>query len=129
MSIFSDQWAAASVNVDVFYGEAFTYQPMTHVGGRWIVDPARAAALIVAALDEAAVLSDPLGKRAAANTVSPDASTHAIIDLASTALAYPCKAKDRLQRASDSSWFEVSGVLQDNLARIGLRVVRLGPAV
>jgi hypothetical protein len=130
MSLFAQEWAAASSNIDDLYGDPFLYHPMTLSGGKWIVDVSRAAAAITAALDETAAISDPVGQRNAAgmskDIVASHATSFAMIDIASDALPYPPRAKDRLQRVADGMVYEVSAVLQDNFARIGLRVVRLG---
>lgn len=129
-SLFAQEWAAASTNIDDYYGAPFLFLPMAHIGGKWIADADRAAAAISAALDETAALSDPVGQRNAAgmskDIVATHATSFAMIDIASDALPYPPRNKDRLQRVEDGMVYEVSAVLQDNFARIGLRVVRLG---
>jgi len=53
-------------------------------------------------------------------------ASEAQIDVAAAALPYRARAKDRFIRVSDGATYEVSGVLEDGLARVKLRVVRLG---
>lgn len=128
MSIFSEAWAAASVNIDTFYGEAWTFQPMAYVGGARKPDPARGPVQIVGALDDPAAFDDPIGKRVAHNTVEQHATTHATLDIASDALPWRPRNHDRAIRAADGAIYEITGVRQDSFARISLRVVRLGAA-
>jgi len=130
MSRFSDEWAAAASNIDDCFGADFLFHPMAQVGGRLVADPDRAQVALVAALTESAQLFDPIGERNASGMSKGVASQHgaseAQIDVAAAALPYRARAKDRFIRVSDGAVYEVSGVLEDGLARVKLRVVRLG---
>lgn len=130
LSRFAEEWASASSNIDDIFGEAFTYYPMSYIGGKTVDDMERATVQIIAALDEKAVFAEPIGQRNAAGMskgiVSQHSTTEMAIDIASEALPYSPRAKDRLVRARDNAVFEVTGVLQDNFARIVLRAIYLG---
>lgn len=130
MSTFAQEWASASANIDTFFGEAFNYMPMALIGGKMIVDASRGAMAITAAFDSAAAVDDVIGQRnmsgVSKDVASKIATMHATVDIASSALPYPPRAKDRLTRLVDGAIFEVSAVLQDDFARITLRVMKIG---
>lgn len=130
LSRFAEEWMDASSNIDDIFGEAFFYTPMMYAGGRHSPDPTRPEVLIVAALDEKAGMSEPIGQRNASGMskgiVNQHATTELSINIASDAIPYEPRSKDRLVRERDGAIFEISGVLQDNFARIDLRVFMLG---
>lgn len=132
-SIFAKAWGRAAANIDTYFGEDFTYQPMSHAGGRYAADITRPPTDITAACYQVPVFSALVGKRTASNTVAEVSSSHIIIDLARGALPYAWKGKDRLTRTDTGEIFEINGLLDDELlrddTRLKLRVQRLqGPA-
>ncbi len=129
MSRFADAWTTASRNIDAYFGEAFTFKPIAYVGGKYGPDPARSAVAITAAFDSGAALDKQEGvhgSRVVRDLAADVATMHANIDLATDALPYAPVVKDRLTRQSDGAVFEVSAVLQDDFARITLRVMKVG---
>lgn len=129
-SFFKEEWEAASSNIDVYFGEGFTYRPMKLVAGRIAPDPSRAIVLLTAALTDSARIFDPVGERNASgmskNVSSSLGASEAVIDLAVEALPYAPQSKDRIERSADGAVFEVTGVLADDFARLKLRVAKMG---
>ncbi|GEM_PF-2276164 len=134
MSVAFRGYAAAAAQVlDQIFGEPFIILPMAYVGGKYVADTSRAQASVTAIYTEKAVFSQPIGQRNAAATsqtiVAEHATAYDSIEILKAAVPYDVRAKDRFKRLSDNTFFEVQGVLNDDLDHVSFRVTKMGPQV
>lgn len=128
--LFRPYAATAAGVIDNVFGESFAVFPMAFANGRYSADQTRAGQIVRGVFSEKALFSDPVGQRNAGgmskNIVAEHATTTATIDIKKSAIPYVLRDKDRLQRVADGVYFEVSGVLNDDLDHVSYRVVDLG---
>jgi hypothetical protein len=123
------EWAGVLASDLEFFGEAFTFRPMARVDGRTGADAERAETAIVAAIDDAASMNDPIGQRNSSGMskglMSQHATSQVMIDFPTAGLAYAPRASDRLVRASNGAIYEVSAIQSDGWGRTVVRCMRL----
>jgi hypothetical protein len=128
---FRNYAAAAASVLDTIFGERFEVHPLAYSGGKYFADPDRAIVVVTAILAEKAVVSELEGhrnERAVSRLTLDHATTHAAIELKKSAAPYDLKSKDRFLRLSDRFFYEVSGVLNDDLDHVSFRVTKMGQA-
>jgi hypothetical protein len=121
--------AAAGGVIDIIFGEPFTAVPMQFVGGKWSQDPIRTPLTINGNLIQQPAFDDAIGhhgQRAARNIVAEHATTHSQIEILESSLPYSLKAKDRFERLSDGTLWEIQGVQSYDLDHISFRITIMG---